>query len=125
MDERPRATRTSIHRVTPMPAARARVEIAREFTADERKMLELGLLPQGMDDHWLVFFEDGWLHCHRSWSGMCRYMLRVEDRPDGTAHIGEAWVNMKERMTLSKDYDTRLLRYLIERTLGNEWPFPT
>jgi hypothetical protein len=52
-------------------------------------------------------------------------MLKIEDHPDGTAHIAEAWVNMKERMTLSLDYDTRLARYLVERTLGNDWPFPT
>jgi hypothetical protein len=126
MDDRPRATRESIHRITPMPASRARVEpIDRVFTAEERKTLELGLLPKSMDDHWLLFFEDGWLYAHRSWSGICRYMIRIDDNPDGTARVGETWVNMKERMTLSKDYDVRLVRYLVERTLGNEWPFPT
>ena len=58
--DRPRATRESIHRITPMPASRARVEpIDRTFTAEERKTLELGLVPKSMDDHWLVFFEDG------------------------------------------------------------------
>src|SRR4051812_11881274 len=70
MDDRPRATRDTIHRITPMPATRARVEhVERVFTPEERKTLELGLVPKSMDDHWLVFFEDGWLHCHRSWSG--------------------------------------------------------
>ena len=123
--ERQRATRSSIHRIVPMPPQRARFEIERTFTQGERKTLELGLLPQSMDDHWLAFFEDGWLHCVRSWSGICRYMLKIEDHPDGTAHIAEAWLNMKERMTLSVDYDQRLARYLVERTLGNEWPFPT
>src|SRR5262245_52457905 len=97
--ERQRATRASIHRVFPMPPSRARFEIQRTFTADERKALELGLLPHGTDDLWLTFFEDGWLCCHRSWSGICRYMLKIEDHPDGTAHVAEAWVNMKERMT--------------------------
>jgi hypothetical protein len=126
MDDRPRATRDTIHRITPMPATRARVEaVDRVFTPLERKTLELGLVPKSMDDHGLVFFEDGWLYCHRSWSGICRYMIRIEDLPDGTARVGESFVNMKERMTLSKDYDVRLVRYLIERTLGNEWPFPT
>jgi len=75
--------------------------------------------------HASVFFEDGWLYAHRSWSGICRYMIRIDDNADGTARVGETWVNMKERMTLSKDYDVRLVRYLVERTLGNEWPFPT
>ena len=32
---------------------------------------------------------------------------------------------MKERMPLSIDYDKRLARYLIEKMLGNEWPYPT
>ena len=123
--ERQRATRSSMHSLTPMPAQRARFELERVFTADERKLLELGLLPQSMDDHWFAFFEDGWFRCHRSWSGVCRYMLKIEDHADGTAHVSEAWVNMKERMTLSRDYDTRLATYLIERTLGNDAPFPT
>jgi hypothetical protein len=52
-------------------------------------------------------------------------MIRIDDVADGTARVGETWVNAKERMTLSKDYDVRLVRYLLERTLGNEWPFPT
>ena len=123
--ERQRASRASIHQVFPLPPQRAGFDIVREFTAEERKSLELGLLPQSTDDQWLVFFEDGWLHCHRSWSGICRYMLKIEDHPDGGAHISEAWSNTKERMTLSKDYDTRLARYLVERTLGNEWKYPT
>ncbi len=124
---RPRATRASLERLSPMPAQRGRVEIQRSFTPEERANLELGMIPEGMDNHWFAFMEGDWLYVHRSWSGICRYMVRLENDASGASgcHIAEAWANMKERMTLSKDYDARLLRYLIERILGNDWPFPT
>ena len=123
--DRPRATRSSLHRITPMPASRGKVDIQRAFTAGEVAQLELGMLPQGMDDHWFAFFEDDWLYFHRSWSGICKYMVKIARAEDGSAQIGEAWANTKERLTLSKDYDARLLRHLIERVLGNDWPYPT
>jgi hypothetical protein len=122
---RPKATRASLERLTPMPSMRRRVEIQRAFTADEVGRLEYGMMPRSMDDHWFAFLEDDWLYFHRSWSGICKYMVKVVRAPDGSAQIGEAWANMKERVTLTLDYDVRMLRYLIERVLGNDWPFPT
>jgi hypothetical protein len=123
--ERQRVTRQSHDRLTPMPATRGRVEIARTFTAAELALLELGMLPRSMDDHWMGFMEDEWLYFHRSWSGICKYMIKVERAEDGTGRITEAWANMKERVTFTVDYDARMMRYLIERVLGNEFPYPT
>jgi len=108
-----------------MPAQRARFEIERVFTAEEREALGMGMIPEGMDNHWFAFVEDDWLYVHRSWSGICRYMVKLAPEPTGGARIAEAWVNMKERVTLSRDYDARLVRYLIETIIGNDWPFPT
>jgi hypothetical protein len=123
--DRPRATRSSLHRLTPMPDARGRVEIQRAFTAAEIEQLELGMMPQSMDDHWFGFFEDDWMYFHRSWSGICKYMLSIVRADDGSARIGEAWANAQERVTIIPNYDARMLRYLVERVLGNDWPFPT
>jgi hypothetical protein len=123
--DRPRVTRTSIDRLTPMPAARSRVDVARTFTADELSRLELGMMPQGMDDHWAAFMEDDWLYFLRSWSGICKYMVKIERLPDGTGRITEVWASMKDRVTLTLDHDVRLIRWLVERVLGNDWPYPT
>ncbi|GJA66018.1 hypothetical protein KAM351_46290 [Aeromonas caviae] len=34
------------------------------------------------DDKWFIFYEDGVLHCHRSWTGICIY--RVYFQPVAT-----------------------------------------
>ena len=123
--ERERASRASLHGIKPMPAARARVQIERAFTADEVSRLEMGMIPTSMDDHWFAFAEGDWLYFHRSWSGICKYMLSIVRADDGSARIGEAWANAQERVTIIPNYDARMLRYLVERVLGNDWPFPT
>lgn len=121
---RERATRDSIHALKPMPAKRFAVNIQRSFTPEEVERLEMGMLPEAMDDHWFGFVEDDWLYFHRSWSGICKYMVSLVREPAGGARIGEAWANAQERVTVIPDYDARMLRYLIERVLGNSWPFP-
>jgi hypothetical protein len=36
-----------------------------------------------MEDKWFLFVEDGVLHCHRSWSGLCIFQVRFEASSDG------------------------------------------
>jgi len=50
-----------------------------------------GFVPADMDDRWFIFFEDGWLYFHRSWTGACIFGLRL----DG-AGIVEGWVSRDE-----------------------------
>jgi len=120
-----RATRESLHGLKPMPAKRSRVTIDRPFTAAEVERLSYGYIPSSMDDHWFGFAEGDWVYFHRSWSGICKYMFSLVRAEDGSAHIGEAWANAQEKVTVIPDYDARMLRFLIERVLGNSWPFPT
>jgi len=79
-----------------------------------------------MDDKWAIFLEDDWLYFHRSWTGVCIYMLRLESIEDGY-RIAEAWVNRESaQYKLTDDeYDVKLLRFLIDNfLLGKNTAFP-
>lgn len=44
-----------------------------------------------MDDKWFIFFEDGWLYFHRSWTGSCIYGLKLDRGPEGV-RVADGWV---------------------------------
>jgi hypothetical protein len=51
-----RATRTS-WKTLPIPAQRESLEFAANFNTAEAELLVMGLIPQGMEDKWFVYFE--------------------------------------------------------------------
>lgn len=74
------------------PDQRERFELPLHFTDGEAEKLRLGLIPRDMNDRWFIFFEDGWLYFHRSWTGDCIYGVRLSDTPGGVL-IAEAWAS--------------------------------
>jgi hypothetical protein len=109
-----------------MPEACARLGYERRFTAEEQRRLALGIVPRNMEDKWFIFFEDGWLYLHRSWTGACIYRVRLAPVDEG-CEVAEAWVNRapEEYTRRDDDYDVRLLRFLVDRLLlGLDAPFP-
>ena len=75
-----------------MPKAKVRLEVDRTFSQEEYECLQLGRIPQDMDDKWFIYFEDGWLFLHRSWTGYCIYQVHLEPSDEGWK-IVEVWVN--------------------------------
>ena len=109
-----------------MPDARAPLAFARRFTPEEGRRIALGIVPRNMEDKWFIYFEDGWLHFHRSWTGVCIYTVRLADA-DGASEIAEAWVNRApdQYTRTDDDYDAQLLGFLVDRLLlGKDAPFP-
>ncbi|MBA1240923.1 NUDIX hydrolase [Pseudomonas kunmingensis] len=62
-----------------MPAARVIVPLETRYSLQEMATIIRGSLPNSQDDKWFIFYEDGVLHCHRSWTGIC--IFRVHFRP--------------------------------------------
>jgi hypothetical protein len=54
--------------------------------------MKIGHIPADMDDKWFIFFEDGWLYFHRSWTGDCIYGLRLDGCPGGVRVI-DCWAS--------------------------------
>ena len=76
----------------PMPQKTRCLPLNLRFTAKEMDVIRHGLVPQEMEDKWFIFFENGLLHMHRSWTGYCIYRVQFEDGPDG-CRATEAIVN--------------------------------
>lgn len=70
-----------------MPATRITLPLETRYSPQEMATIIRGCLPESQDDKWFVFYEDGVLHCHRSWTGIC--IFRVHFKPSEGAW--QAW----------------------------------
>lgn len=76
----------------PLPAARARLALDRDYSAAEFARIARGFAPASAADRWLIALDGDWLSIHNSWTGHCLY--RVRFAPDGERYrIVEAWAN--------------------------------
>jgi hypothetical protein len=71
-----------------------------------------------MEDKWFIYFAEGWLRFHRSWTGAYIYGLCLDRSPAGALVI-DSWVNRDPEQYKGKDaeYDRLLLRFLIDAFL--------
>ncbi|MBA4104238.1 MAG: hypothetical protein C0485_00645 [Pirellula sp.] len=102
----------------PMPAEREMLNYAPFFDDVEAEQLRLGLLPREMEDKWFVFFEEGWLYFHRSWTGHCIFSMRLDGSPAGVRTL-EVWVNRNKDQynSAGSESDIKLLERLISNQL--------
>jgi hypothetical protein len=109
---------------------RASLEIEAEIEPEAFALIQRGYLPRTPADKWLIrYTADGWLHMHRSQTGICVYLAHFAPHPtqSGFYTIDEAWVNRDSTQYKMKDlvYDAKLFIYLLRRLLlGHNVPFP-
>lgn len=110
----------------PPPECREPLGYQALFKDAEADCLIRGLKPEEMEDKWFVYFEDGWLYLHRSWTGALIYWLKLEGSPAGS-RVTESWVNRDPGQYAETDiaYDRSMLDFLIRRMLlSQDVPFP-
>ena len=80
--------------------------------------MKQGIIPKQMEDKWFIYFEDGWLRFHRSWTGFFIYAVKLDGSPAGV-RVTDSWVNRDPAQYTSTDldYDQKMLRYLIDVAL--------
>lgn len=66
-------------RTEPLPDRHAVIELQLHYSQDDRQKIVKGLIPEQMEDKWFIYFDDGILHFHRSWTGFCVYRVHVLD----------------------------------------------
>lgn len=66
-------------KICEMPAKTERFRLDLDLTEHEYHILQNGHIPQEMEDKWFAYFEDDTLFIHRSWSGICIYILRFSE----------------------------------------------
>jgi len=98
-----------------LPAARTSIALDRVFSRDELALIRRGLVPEQMEDKWFIYWADGKLSFHRSWTGFCIYIVSFDAEGDG-ARIRKAEVNRDpEQYTETSDRaDAAMIGYLID-----------
>ena len=79
----------------PLPQARADLGFERTFTKPEFEALQLGFVPEAMEDKWFVVWVEPWLLFYRSWTGYAIYRLRIEPLPRG-AIVAKCWASCRD-----------------------------
>jgi hypothetical protein len=104
----------------PLPKKRVVIPLDRFFSAAEMLKIRLGLRPEQMEDKWFIYWKDEALFFHRSWTGICMYVLRFKAEGD-SARLIQAEVNRDPEQYLNVDdqYDVDLIYYLIDVLLLN------
>lgn len=85
-----------------MPYRKSALPFRFRFSPNEMARIRRGNIPSEMEDKWYIYFQDGWLNFHRSWSGYCIY--RIQLKPDGECHrVVECWVNREPEQYSNDD----------------------
>lgn len=79
-----------------------RIEISLRFTDEQFLKLKRGLIPQQMEDKWFIFFENGWLYFHRSWTGFGHYKAGIVKEEEGYS-INEFWAERNQEKYKNED----------------------
>jgi len=109
-----------------MPKQRAQLVLDRTFSPEEMGLIRRGFIPEAPAQKWFIFFERNRLHVHRSWTGVCVYVVQFEKQSCGCviSHV-EANRHPEQWPETDDAYDARLLSWLIDGALlGRERPFP-
>jgi len=93
------------------------------FSDAEFARIQLGLIPQVMEDKWFCYFDDNTLFFHRSWTGIPVFRVHFDDAA-GIVNVSKAYLS-SDIQTNDFEYQARLLEFLISNLLlGKSLPFP-
>lgn len=115
-------------KVIPLPLENQRLDITLRYNSKEMEKIKKGLRPECMEDKWFIFYENNILYLHRGWTGYCMYEVHFS-KSGNVYKSTKIYVNRNENQykNKDKDYDSKLLTYLIDRLLLSkkvEFPFP-
>jgi hypothetical protein len=110
-----------------MPDQHTRLELDGVFSAENMSSIQRGYIPSNPNDKWFIYFDDGWLHFHRSTTGTAIFALQIVAHGDHfIAPIVIVNRNPEQYRNTDDAYDVTLMAYLIDRYLfGRNIPFPT
>lgn len=101
-----------------MPAQHSTIRLDHTFTADEMMRIQTGVVPEEMEDKWFIYWKEGTLFFHRSWTGACIYEVFFETGGD-VNRIRQAVINRDpDQYAETRDEeDARRVYYLIDMLL--------
>ena len=98
-----------------LPDQRSTVPLDCPFSTPEMEKIRQGLIPEVMEDKWFIYWENDCLHFHRSWTGICVYVVKFADQ-SGQFRMVEAQINRdpEQYEGTSDEYDARMISYLVD-----------
>ena len=65
------------------------VELNVGYSDKQMKKIKFGMVPRDMDDRWFIYYaeDEETLYLHRSWSGLCVYMVKFKKVGSGFAAV--------------------------------------
>lgn len=106
---------------TPMPEENTTFELNRNFTEEQMEALMKGNIPRQMEDKWFWYYEDGKLYAHRSWTGICVYIIEFNN--DTNVHKVTANRNPEEYRVTDVDEDIEHLNRLLDWWVQPQYDF--
>ncbi len=101
-----------------MPCESAHFMLGRAITDREWSILQKGHIPKDMDDRWFFYTEEDKVYFHRSWTGICIYIIKIETEADGTKTLTDVTVNQnKEQYKADLAESEKLLQTMLDRRL--------
>lgn len=101
--------------------SKTNVQIEIDLSNEEFETLAWGHVPNGMEDHWFMHFDDSSFNFYRSWTGFCIYRAYVKRSEQGF-EIRNVTVNRKaDQYAETNDLrDELLVEILISQALGRD-----
>ncbi len=102
----------------PLPPERTSIALDLVFTMEETEIIRRGLIPVQMEDKWFIYWKDGTLFFHRSWTGHCIYVVHFIEEGDSCRMV-RADVNRDPDQygETSEEEDAGMVPYLVNLLL--------
>ena len=96
------------------------------FDASQFALIKLGHIPQEMEDHWFIYFEEPYLNFHRSWTGAACYRVTFATDERGVRVVEAGFAKaIADHDVWGLEWHAQLLDFLISHALlGEAKPFP-
>ena len=98
-----------------LPEKRTTIGLDRLFSEEEMEMIQRGVVPEQMEDKWFIYWEEGTLYFHRSWTGFCIYVVRFAPENRSWRMVGaDVSRDPEEYKETSDEKDALLVSALVD-----------
>lgn len=101
-----------------MPNESINLKLEINLSEQELELLKKGHIPEVMEDHWFMYFEDNKLYIHRSWTGFCIYIVSVNE--NGNIEKVQVNRNKEQYNNVDDEQDKYEIAHLIYNMIGRK-----
>ena len=109
-----------------LPERHIVVPLSLGYSKEEMQRIKQGFVPSEMEQKWFIYYDNGILWLHRSWTGFCIYRIHIAPAGDGfCVTFAEINRDKDQYLQADDDYDRKLIAYLIDLILlGKDSSYP-